>query len=109
MRSISTITISQMFCKIGKRKNCVELTGNYLYWSLLLMKIEAPATLLKRDSSTSPAKFINKRHRYRCFPVTFAELEYLQTTTFLLGIHTDALTLSRMVGSQKAPLPVFLW
>ena len=53
-RSIRSI-YSQMFLKIGARKNLANSAGKHLYWSLFLIKLQAltPATLLKRDSNTS--------------------------------------------------------
>ena len=45
----------QMFFKIGVLKNFAIFTGEYLFWSLFLIKLQLairPATLLKTDSNT---------------------------------------------------------
>ena len=61
---------SQMFFKIGVLKNFANYTGEYLCWSLFLIKLQPlrPTTLLKRDFSTG------------CFLVKFAK--FLKTPFF---------------------------
>ena len=59
-----------MFFKIGVLKNFANYTGEYLCWSLFLIKLQPlrPTTLLKRDFSTG------------CFLVKFAK--FLKTPFF---------------------------
>ena len=42
----------EVICKKGALKNFTNFTGNHLCWSLFIIKLQRPATFLKRDSDT---------------------------------------------------------
>ena len=51
----------ELFCNKVALKTYAEFTGKHLFWSLLLMKLQAG----------SACNFIKKRLQYRCFPLDF--------------------------------------
>ena len=68
-----------MFFKIGALENFVNFTGKHLYWSFLLIKLQAlmPASLLKTDSTQvffyETCKLFKNNFFYRTPPVAASE------------------------------------
>ena len=70
----------EMLFKIGILKIFTIFTGKYLCWSLILIKLQACATLLKGNFSSS-ATSLDLTQKHKCFPVNIAKL--LRTAFFI--------------------------